>query len=50
MAAAITKKTLGAIGAAGSLVASLFLSTPRYAYGLTGLLAASGAIGLLYLK
>ena len=50
MGAAYSQKMLGAIGTAGTLVASLFLATPRAAYGLTGLLAASACLGTLYVR
>jgi len=50
MGAAFSHKMLGVIGTAGSLVASLFLATPKAAYGFTGLLAASACLGTLYLR
>jgi len=50
MGASYSQKMLGAIGAAGSLVASFFLATPRAAYGLTGLVAAAACVGSLYLR
>lgn len=50
MGAAYSQKIFGAIGTAGSLVASLFLNTPRAVYGLIGFAAASACLGSLYMR
>lgn len=42
----ITDKLLNTIGTSGALVAAFFLSTPRYIYGMTGLVASAAALGL----
>lgn len=47
MASKITDTVLAAITAAGSLVASIFLSPPKYVWGISGLVIASAALGLI---
>ncbi len=47
MADKISTKLLGAIGAAGSLVASIFLSPPKYVWGVSGLVIAAASLGVL---
>lgn len=47
MADQIANKVLGAITAAGSLVASIFLSPPRYVWGISGLVIAASSLGLI---
>jgi hypothetical protein len=42
----ITDKVLALAGAAGSLVASIFLSPPKYVWGVSGLVIAATSLGL----
>jgi hypothetical protein len=42
----ITDKILALAGAAGSLVASIFLSPPKYVWGVSGLVIAATSLGL----
>lgn len=46
----LSQKTIGGIAAAGTLAATFFFSKPKNALGLTGLLAAVGALGVVYVK
>ncbi len=46
MAHHITDKILGLAGAAGSLIASIFLSPPKYVWGVSGLVIAATSFGL----
>ena len=47
MADKLTNKVLSGIAAAGSLVASIFLSPPKYVWGVSGLVIAASAFGLI---
>jgi hypothetical protein len=47
MAHQIADKILGLVGAAGSLVASVFLSPPKYVWGVSGLVIAATSLGLI---
>jgi hypothetical protein len=47
MAEKISEKILSGIVAAGTLVASIFLSPPKYVWGLTGLIVAAAGAGLI---
>jgi regulator of protease activity HflC (stomatin/prohibitin superfamily) len=47
MADKIANKILGGITAAGSLVASIFLSPPKYVWGISGLVVAASSLGLI---
>lgn len=47
MAEKISGKLLSAIGAAGSLVASIFLTPPKYVWGVSGLVIAAASLGVL---
>jgi len=46
MAQHISDKILGLAGAAGSLVASIFLSPPKFVWGLSGLVVATTSLGI----
>jgi hypothetical protein len=43
----LSDKFLAVYGFAGSLLSTIFLSPPRYVWGLSGLLVASASFGLL---
>ena len=47
MASKITDMVLAGITAVGSLIASIFLSPPKYVWGVSGLVIASAAFGLI---
>ena len=47
MADKIADKILGGITAAGSLVASIFLSPPKYVWGISGLVVAASSLGMI---
>lgn len=47
MADKISGKVLGALGTIGSLVASIFLSPPKYVWGVSGLVIAAASLGVL---
>lgn len=47
MADKISTKLLSAIGAVGSLVASIFLSPPKYVWGSSGLVVAAASLGVI---
>lgn len=46
MAHQISDKILALAGTAGSLVASIFLSPPKYVWGLSGLVVATASFGV----
>ncbi len=47
MADKISNKVLSGIVAAGSLVASAFLTPPKYVWGVSGLIVAAAGLGLI---
>ena len=47
MASRISDLILAAIGTAGSLVASVFLSPPKFVWGISGLIIAAAGFGLI---
>lgn len=46
----LTTQSLSAITAGGTLIGAFFLSTPKYVYGVTGLVAAAISFGYLATK
>jgi hypothetical protein len=47
MASKITDSILAGISAIGGLVASIFLSPPKYVWGISGLIMAAAGLGLI---
>lgn len=47
MAEKLSEKVLSGIVAAGSFVASIFLSPPKYVWGVSGLVVAATGLGLI---
>lgn len=47
MADKISNTILSAVGAAGTLVASVFLSPPKYIWGVSGLIVAAASLGII---
>jgi len=47
MADKLTDKVLSGIVAAGTLVASVFLTPPKYVWGVSGLVIAASGLGLI---
>lgn len=47
MADKISQKILSGVVAAGSFVASIFLSPPKFVWGISGLVVAAAAMGLI---
>jgi len=47
MASKVADKILGGLTAVGSLVASIFLSPPKYVWGISGLVIAATSLGII---